>query len=147
MQVEKEIIKKYSNGEVTIVWKPSACIHSTLCWKGEAGLPDVFNPRIKPWINPNGASSEKIVAQVKKCPSGALSYFYNEVEEKKDEVVTEIKIEAVLNGPLLVYGNVLVKDSKGNEAQRNNVTALCRCGKSENKPYCDGNHIKHNFEG
>jgi len=145
--MEREIIKKYSNGEVTIVWKPSTCIHSTLCWKGEAGLPEVFNPRVKPWIKPEGASTEKIVEHVKKCPSGALSFFYNEQAEIKSELNTEIKIEAVLNGPLLVYGNILVKDSKGKETKRSNVTALCRCGKSENKPYCDGNHIKHNFEG
>lgn len=145
--MEKDLTKKYSNGEVTIVWKPSACIHSTLCWKGELGLPEVFNPRVKPWIKPAGASSEKIIDAVKRCPSGALSFYYNEEQEVKPEVSAEIKIEAVPNGPLLVYGNILVKDSKGNEMKRNNVTALCRCGKSENKPYCDGNHIKHNFEG
>lgn len=145
--MEKEIVKNYSNGEVTIVWKPSVCIHSTVCWKGEAGLPTVFNPRIKPWINAAGASTENIVDQVKKCPSGALSYFYNEAEIKKEDLSAEIKIEAMPNGPLLVYGNVLVKDSKGHEEKRSKVTALCRCGKSENKPYCDGNHLKTNFEG
>lgn len=145
--MEKEIVKNYSNGEVTIVWKPSVCIHSTVCWKGEAGLPEVFNPRVKPWINPNGASTDSIVKHVKKCPSGALSYFFNETEIKKEEVNTEIKIEALLNGPLLVYGNILVKDAQGNESRRNKVTALCRCGKSDNKPFCDGNHVKHNFEG
>lgn len=145
--MEKEIVKNYSNGEVTIVWKPSTCIHSTLCWKGEGGLPQVFNPRIKPWIDPNGASTESIVDHVRKCPSGALSYFFNATELKKEEVNAEIKIEVVPNGPLLVFGNVLVKDPKGIETKRSNVTALCRCGKSENKPYCDGNHIKHNFEG
>jgi uncharacterized Fe-S cluster protein YjdI len=73
----KDITKKYSNGEVTIVWKPALCQHSTICWKAATGLPEVFNPRNKPWINPMTASTEKIVAQVKKCPSGALNYFMN----------------------------------------------------------------------
>ena len=68
-------IFKYTNGEVTIVWKPDLCIHSGNCARG---LPDVFKPREKPWIDANGASTEKIMEQVKKCPSGALSFFMNE---------------------------------------------------------------------
>jgi uncharacterized Fe-S cluster protein YjdI len=70
----KDITKKYSNGEVTIVWKPDMCIHSANCFKG---LGPVFNPRKKPWINPLGAPTLEIIAQVKKCPSGALTYFLN----------------------------------------------------------------------
>jgi uncharacterized Fe-S cluster protein YjdI len=70
----KDITKKYTNGEITIVWKPAQCTHSTLCWKG---LGEVFDPRKHPWITPEKASSEKIIEQIKKCPSGALSYFHN----------------------------------------------------------------------
>jgi uncharacterized Fe-S cluster protein YjdI len=71
---------KYSNGEVTIVWKPDLCIHSGNCVRG---LPQVFRPKEKPWIAPQKATTEQIMAQVKKCPSGALSYFMNEEELKK----------------------------------------------------------------
>jgi uncharacterized Fe-S cluster protein YjdI len=70
---------KYTNGEVTIVWQPELCIHSG---KYARGLPEVFRPREKPWITPEGATTEKIIEQVKICPSGALSYFMN--EEKRD---------------------------------------------------------------
>ena len=73
----KEITKEYSNGEITIVWKPQVCIHSTICWRGAAGLPEVFNPAERPWINMEGADTESITEQVKKCPSGALSFFEN----------------------------------------------------------------------
>jgi uncharacterized Fe-S cluster protein YjdI len=69
------ISKNYSNGEVTITWEPQKCIHSGLCAKG---LPKVFNPQRKPWIDTDQASSQEMVDQVKKCPSGALGYFYNE---------------------------------------------------------------------
>ncbi len=65
-------VKKYSNGKITIVWKPAVCSHSTNCWKG---LIQVFNPQEKPWINPEGASTERIIEQVEKCPSKALSYY------------------------------------------------------------------------
>jgi uncharacterized Fe-S cluster protein YjdI len=60
----------YTNGEVTVLWKPSVCIHSAICFQG---LPAVFDPRARPWIDMTGADTAAIVAQVHKCPSGALS--------------------------------------------------------------------------
>ena len=143
----KEITKKYTNGEVTIVWKPDACIHSTICWKSATGLPHVFNPAERPWIKPEGATTEKIVDQVKKCPSGALSYYMNQDADKISEVHAESIVEVVQDGPLLVYGNITIKDKDGSEIKKNNVTAFCRCGGSGNKPYCDGSHKKNGFVG
>jgi uncharacterized Fe-S cluster protein YjdI len=70
----KDIIKKYSNGEVTIVWKPNVCIHSGICFRG---LPQVFDPRKHPWITADMATTKQIIEQVKKCPSGALSFYMN----------------------------------------------------------------------
>ena len=70
-----EITKTYSNGEVTIVWKSGLCQHSAICFRG---LPKVFDPRKRPWVNPECASTEEIVTQVKKCPTGAMSYSMNE---------------------------------------------------------------------
>ncbi|HZX74040.1 MAG TPA: (4Fe-4S)-binding protein [Cyclobacteriaceae bacterium] len=67
----KEITKRYSNGEVTIIWKPNLCIHSAICFHG---LGEVFDPRRRPWIIPENSTTEKIIEQIKKCPSGALSY-------------------------------------------------------------------------
>ncbi len=71
----KEVTKHYTNGEVTIVWQNSLCTHSANCVKG---LPQVFKPRESPWITPDASTTENIIEQVKKCPSGALSYFMNE---------------------------------------------------------------------
>lgn len=65
---------KYANEEITVVWKPELCQHSTRCW---TQMPTVFNPRIKKWINPGGAPADKIEQQVKVCPSGALEFHYN----------------------------------------------------------------------
>jgi uncharacterized Fe-S cluster protein YjdI len=62
---------EYSKDGTTVVWKPSLCIHSAKC---VLGLGSVFNPQARPWINMDAAPSERIVEQVKKCPSGALSY-------------------------------------------------------------------------
>jgi uncharacterized Fe-S cluster protein YjdI len=139
--------KKYSNGEVTIVWEPKKCIHSTKCWKGEDGLLSVFNPSEKPWIKPEGSTTDRIIKQIKNCPSGALSYYMNENQENKEAINSEIIAEIMPNGPLLVYGNITVKDAEGNKTQKNKVTAFCRCGASGNKPYCDGTHTKIGFKG
>jgi len=70
----KEIVKKYTNGEITIVWKPDTCAHSAKCFKG---LPAVFDPRRKPWIEPLASDTESIIEQIKNCPSGALSFYKN----------------------------------------------------------------------
>jgi CDGSH-type Zn-finger protein len=70
--------------------------------------------------------------------------------EMQSETVTataETIIEVSENGPLLIYGNVLVKDALGHETKKNKVTAFCRCGQSGNKPYCDGTHNKIEFRG
>lgn len=72
-------VLKYSNGEVTIIWQPKLCTHSGNCVRG---LPGVFNSRIRPWINPQGADTEAIIEQVKKCPSGALSFVMNDEIKK-----------------------------------------------------------------
>jgi len=72
--------REYSNGEVTIVWKQELCAHSGICARG---LSSVFKPKEKPWIHPEGATSEEIVNQVRKCPSGALTVYYN--KEGKNE--------------------------------------------------------------
>lgn len=142
---------KYSNDDLTVVWKPNTCIHSTICWKG---LIEVFNPREKPWINMDGATAEKIIEQVKKCPSGALSYYLNaekNTEDIPDKVVAEsaniLKIEVSVNGPYLIKTECLIVHSDGREETKTGTVALCRCGASENKPYCDGHHNKIGFEG
>lgn len=139
--------KEYSNGEITIVWQPDVCIHSTICWRGKEGLPEVFNPKLKPWINMEGASSEAIMKKVSQCPSGALSYYKVNAETEKPTIETETIIEPLAKGPLLVYGNVTIKKADGEEEKRTKVTAFCRCGASQNKPFCDGTHTKIDFKG
>lgn len=66
---------RYTNGKVTVIWQPKLCMHSGNCIRG---LPSVFDYAARPWINMSGATSEEIIAQVKKCPSGALSFEINE---------------------------------------------------------------------
>jgi uncharacterized Fe-S cluster protein YjdI/CDGSH-type Zn-finger protein len=141
----KDITKKYTNGEVTIVWKPSLCAHSANCFRG---LPEVFKPAEKPWITPEGSTTERIVAQVKECPSGALSYYNNSDSEVRFEEteVRETEIEVKPKGPLLVKGTFTIKHKDGSLERRERNTTFCRCGHSGNKPFCDGTHRTVEFD-
>ncbi|MGK0366005.1 MAG: putative Fe-S cluster protein YjdI [Saprospiraceae bacterium] len=72
--MKAEIKKEYTNGEITVVWKPQKCIHAAECVKA---LPKVYNPDEKPWIKVGNATTEELKSQISKCPSGALSFYMN----------------------------------------------------------------------
>lgn len=72
--------KEYTNGEITIIWQPEICVHSGICVKT---LPNVYKPKERPWIQIENATTEELIAQIKQCPSGALSYRMNNDKEVK----------------------------------------------------------------
>lgn len=67
----EHIVKNYKADGITIVWKPALCIHAGVCWQT---LPQVFRPAERPWVHPEFATTEQLVAMIDRCPSGALSY-------------------------------------------------------------------------
>lgn len=140
---EAELIKQYSNGELTVIWKPRKCIHSEVCVKT---LPGVYHPGEKPWITPENANTRELQAQIDKCPSGALSYSLKE-EQAAGIKEDGTRVEVLPKGPLLVHGNLLVILADGTRETKERSTAFCRCGASGNKPYCDGSHRTSGFEG
>jgi len=144
--MEKEIIKEYSNGELTVLWKPGLCIYAAECVKH---LPNVYDPQSKPWIKIENASNEELKSQISKCPSGALSYFMDEEKNREDakKISSETQIKILANGPLLVIGTILVTGIDGESVVKKETSAFCRCGASSNKPYCDGSHNGINFKG
>ncbi|HBH22429.1 MAG TPA: hypothetical protein DDY13_03300 [Cytophagales bacterium] len=137
MNSMKDVTKKYSNGEVTVLWKPGLCIHSEICFKG---LPNVFKPKERPWIQMDGADPQTITDQVMQCPSGALSMKENQEENNG----SALSIQVMEGGPLLVKGEVTIQTGSGKMQKKN--PALCRCGASSNKPFCDGAHTKIGFK-
>ena len=148
---EKGVVKKYSNGEITIVWKREACIHATHCF---AELPEVFDPAERPWINASGASTDRIIKQVERCPTDALTYYYNNKKESepikpenmKEEVASSAEIEIIHNGPAILKSKKIIIERNGEKTEKEGMVAICRCGQSENKPYCDGTHYSAKFE-
>lgn len=71
------IKKEYSNGELTIIWQPELCIHSGICVNS---LPRVYNPKERPWVKIENATTDELIAQIDNCPSRALSYRLNKKE-------------------------------------------------------------------
>lgn len=143
MAIEKTI--RYTGQDVTVLWKPHLCIHSRKCWHG---MPEVFKPDQRPWVLPDAVDAARVIAQVAQCPSGALSIAPPEAGTPVEkEESPQVRVELAPNGPLLVQGTIEVKHADGTTEVKEERCALCRCGASAKKPWCDGSHRKVGFQG
>ena len=127
-------MKPVETDDLKISFNMRTCIHARKCW---LGLPQVFDPAQRPWIRPEDAGTEEIVATIDACPSGALSYERHGAPETPAQVNT---VRLWENGPMELRGDLRLPG----EAPRTRAT-LCRCGKTDNPPFCDGAH-KDGFE-
>ena len=135
-------VHRYPGESIEVTYDKELCIHAAECVKG---LPAVFDPQKRPWINPDGATPEEIREVIGRCPSGALAYSGGEsgVTESADPGNV---IALAVNGPLLARGDVEVLNSAQEPVTRDAQVALCRCGASKNKPFCDGSHNEAGFQ-
>jgi uncharacterized Fe-S cluster protein YjdI len=134
------VTREYATDEIVVEWEPRLCYHSRNCVRS---LPQVFDESRRPWVKVDAASADEIEAAVSLCPSGALrTRRPGEVRRSRGS-----EIRASENGPLLVRGGVKVLDAEGNVLFEGENAALCRCGGSANKPFCDGTHLKNGFRG
>ncbi|MDZ7797039.1 MAG: glutamate synthase-related protein [Candidatus Marinimicrobia bacterium] len=132
-------IDSYKGKTVTIHDDRGICSHAGFCTDG---LPHVFRMGVEPWIDPDAESADKIIETIEKCPSGALSYSIDGVLH--DKYSDRPKIQPTENGPYYVKGGIkLIDDDHPNTEDH---YALCRCGNSKNKPFCDGSHWYTKFK-
>lgn len=130
----------YTGTHITIHDNRSICAHAGFCTDG---LDAVFRMKQEPWINADAATVDEIISTIEKCPSGALSYSINGAQRKQE--AREPSIHIAPNGPYVVCGGPgFVKESPGKGASLVEF-ALCRCGGSANKPFCDGSHWSNGF--
>jgi uncharacterized Fe-S cluster protein YjdI len=134
--------KEYATDEIVVEWQPSLCFHSQNCVRS---LPQVFDDSRRPWISVAAASADEVETAVARCPSGALRTRRVGIPSAPREGPPEVR--ASENGPLLVSGGVRVLDAEGALLYEGEKAALCRCGGSSNKPFCDGTHKKNGFRG
>ncbi len=125
----------YKGKKITIHDNRGICSHAAFCTDN---LPGVFRMGTEPWIDPEAADVEEIIRVIKMCPSGALSYSINESETK--DFFEDAEIIVSKNGPFDIRGHIEIKETHlGDDASKEHYS-LCRCGKSANKPRCDGAH-------
>ena len=130
----------YAGKGITIHDNRGICSHAGFCTDS---LKSVFRMGSEPWVDAGGAAVQEIVATIRKCPSGALSYSIDGVEHRDQQ--REPAVTVTDHGPYAVTGGIeLLGVAFGQEASREHYT-LCRCGASRNKPFCDGSHWHVNF--
>ena len=132
--------KTYRGDAIEVSFDLDLCTHIGECLRRS---PDVFQLRRRPWIVPDAASADEIANVVERCPSGALQYrrLDGGAQERGPEPAQLVPMR---NGPLLVRGRVEVKHEDGT-VETLPRAALCRCGESANKPFCDNTHLRTGF--
>lgn len=135
-------ILRYDNEKIKVTYDLNRCIHARECVNG---LPEVFNPDKKPWINPDNAEAGQIADVIEKCPTGALHYEMLE-SDRSEKPSSHNRIVLRPDGPIFFYGDILVQDYDGNTILEDTRFAYCRCGASSNKPACDNSHEKIDFK-
>ena len=141
MAREPRGVREYSTDEIVVEWQPRLCFHSHNCIRA---LPKVFDAERRPWIDLDQASADEVEAAVAQCPSGARRARRPGAPETRTE---PLEVKAAAGGPLLIRGGVRVLDAEGNVLYEGDRAALCRCGGSANKPFCDGTHRTNGFTG
>lgn len=134
-------IREYSDEAITVSFDLVRCIHAEECVHG---LPQVFAKDSRPWVDPSKASADEVAKVVERCPTGALTYLRHDgaaAEAAPDDVTVTLDPD----GPLYVKGDVTVVDPAGETVFHGARVALCRCGYSKHKPFCDGLHVEKSF--
>lgn len=134
-------LHEFDSAGIRVSWSRQRCIHAAECVRG---LPAVFKPGDKPWVTPDRAAADRVAEVVMRCPTGALHF------ERKDggpaePVPGSNTVEPSSDGPLYLRGELEILRAAGTLLLRDTRVALCRCGQSRNKPFCDNSHREADF--
>lgn len=140
---QPDVKKSYEGDGIVVGWEPKLCIHVANCIRA---LPESFDPNARPWIDVTAANADQLAAAVTTCPTGALTFRRTD-GAPQETAASPVTIQPRTNGPLFIRGEVEVVDIQGNTTREARRMALCRCGQSSNKPYCDLSHRAAGFEG
>ena len=122
--------RAYTGEGVTVYYDIRRCVHFAECVRG---LPQVFDVKQRPWIAPDNASAELVAEVIRRCPSGALHYELAHGSPEQPEHPT--RVHQVKDGPLTVRGELVIDTAEGERSEVR--AALCRCGRTQNQPFCD----------
>ena len=131
----------YGGKRATVSWNGKLCIHVGECGRAKG---DLFVGGRKPWCEPDLAADEEVQEVILRCPTGALSVQFADaaITETAD---AENTINVAYNGPLFIRGDLDIEGAPDDVPGLGFRAALCRCGQSANKPFCDNSHEKAGF--
>ena len=132
-------IRTYEAEELVVEYDVKRCIHAEECIRG---LPKVFDATNRPWIDATKAAPEDLMRTIELCPTGALHYRRTDGVEEQPKATNTVRIEA--DGPLYFTGRLRIA-LPGGETLDETRAALCRCGHSKDKPFCDNSHLETGF--
>ena len=157
--------QRYEGKGVTVTYDPNLCEHAAECVRG---LPKVFDTSRRKWIDPDAAEPQRVIEVVGRCPTGALQVEGGEksesasgerpagaedtaandqrTENEESTMSERNQVQIAANGPAIVSGTVKVATAAGEIVEEGSRVALCRCGESSNKPFCDGSHKDCGFD-
>jgi uncharacterized Fe-S cluster protein YjdI len=157
--------RRYTNGEITVYWKPDACVHASHCYRE---LIEVFDPGKRPWVDMYGGSTDQIIETVNMCPTEALTWKWNDEDKNQDIEVSQTNhinfrrpdligtpndipedkpatVKVMPDGPLVISGSFTLNYNGIQKEVNDSIISLCRCGFSNHNPFCDGAHRKSGF--
>ncbi len=138
----REKIIKYRGRSIVVGFNPERCTHVAECLNG---LPDVFDNMRRPWIAPDAAPADKVAEVVLRCPTGALHFWRKDGGREESAPVPNTIVLAV-DGPFYLSGDIRIVLSGGETILQDTRLALCRCGQSKNRLWCDGRHFFADFQ-
>jgi uncharacterized Fe-S cluster protein YjdI len=134
-------LQEYQGPGIVVRFDPKRCIHAAECVRG---LPEVFDSERRPWVQPDGAGAEAVAEVIRRCPTGALHFERRDGGEDESPPGRN-RLQVSADGPLYGRGELEVQSNSGETLVADTRLALCRCGQSANKPFCDGSHKAAGF--
>ncbi len=131
----------FEGEQIDVHWDRRLCIHIAECGQSEGEL---FAGGRQPWCVPDASTPEHVADVCERCPSGALTYTDKGGHEEQAHGTNSVHVS--YNGPLFVQGALSIDGAPEDMPGVKFRAALCRCGQSKNKPFCDNSHIDAGFE-
>ena len=137
----KSKVFQYEGKSATVSWHGGLCIHIGECGRARGEL---FVGGRKPWCQPDLVSDAEVNEVVLRCPTGALTAEFADGSNVETAPAVNT-IHVAYNGPLFVHGDLDIDGAPDDAPGVRFRAALCRCGQSRNKPFCDNSHEKAGF--
>ena len=133
--------KTYRGQDIDVTFEPKRCIHAAECGRR---LQAVFDVAQRPWVQPDNATADQVQETIDHCPSGALKYVRHNGGPQEQRPAQNVII-VTKSGEYQLHGDVALVTMDGETVAEEYRLTLCRCGASDNKPFCDNSHREARF--